>query len=242
MELKPNDFTRGDPVSQAQAEEHTVGGTGDSPSRSSATTGALDPATAGLVSLAVSIAVADEPGLRQAMVGAVEAAVPPQWVEELLLQSYMFCGFPRCLNATREWRRASGLAAPAEDEGTDYDNVLAWRERGEQTCRTVYGRFYERLRSNVRGLHPSLEEWMVVEGYGKLLGRPALDLRRRELCIVAICAADMQERQLHSHLHGAINAGATYRELHDVLHMVSPLLATDVSERFYRLLDRVVSH
>jgi 4-carboxymuconolactone decarboxylase len=50
---------------------------------------------------------------------------------------------------------------------------------------------------------------MIVEGYGKVLGRPGLDLARRELCIVAACAASGQNRQLHSHLLGALNAGAS---------------------------------
>ena len=66
---------------------------------------------------------------------------------------------------------------------------------------------YDRLRVNIRALHPELDEWMIVEGYGKVLSRPGLDLPRRELCIVAACAASEQDRQLHSHLHGAINVG-----------------------------------
>ena len=66
---------------------------------------------------------------------------------------------------------------------------------------------YERLRENIRDLHPLLDDWMIVEGYGKVLSRPGLDLARRELCIVAACAAAAQDRQLHSHLHGALNVG-----------------------------------
>lgn len=49
---------------------------------------------------------------------------------------------------------------------------------------------------------------MVVEGYGKVLGRPGLDLPVRELCIVALLAVLGAPRQLHSHLRGALNAGA----------------------------------
>ena len=62
---------------------------------------------------------------------------------------------------------------------------------------------YDRLRENIRHLHPLLDDWMIDEGYGKVLSRPGLDLPRRELCIVAACAATGQDRQLHSHLHGA---------------------------------------
>ena len=71
----------------------------------------------------------------------------------------------------------------------------------------MYGAMYEKLRGNIRGLHPLLDEWMIVEGYGKVLSREGLDLPRRELCIVAACVAAQQDRQLHSHLHGSLNAG-----------------------------------
>jgi 4-carboxymuconolactone decarboxylase len=66
---------------------------------------------------------------------------------------------------------------------------------------------------------------MIVEGYGKVLSRPDLDLPRRELCIVAACVASGQERQLHSHLHGALNVGvpaAVVRQALDGLRSVVP--------------------
>jgi len=84
-----------------------------------------------------------------------------------------------------------------------------WRAEGEETCAHVYGEMYDKLRVNISELHPALDAWMVVEGYGKVLSRPALDIVRRELCIVAVCAVAKQDRQLQSHLHGALNVGAT---------------------------------
>jgi 4-carboxymuconolactone decarboxylase len=107
----------------------------------------------------------------------------------------------------REWRRVSGTSAPHDSEAGVGREATAVRADGEASCRAVYGAMYDRLRENIRALHPLLDEWMVVEGYGKVLSRPGLDLGRRELCIVAACAAVGQERQLHSHLHGAVNVG-----------------------------------
>ena len=49
---------------------------------------------------------------------------------------------------------------------------------------------------------------MLVEGYGKVLGRPGLALVMRELCIVATLAVTGASKQLHSHLRGALNIGA----------------------------------
>jgi 4-carboxymuconolactone decarboxylase len=171
---------------------------------------------------------------------AVEDAArgaPAAWVEELLLQSYLFCGFPRALNATREWRRASGVPAPARD--TDAGSAEEWRARGEATCATVYGTFYPGLRRNVRALHPALDDWMVVDGYGKILSRPALDLMRRELCVVAACAATRQERQLHSHLHGALNAGATRAAVSATLAEVRGYVGADEARAHDLLWQRV---
>lgn len=199
----------------------------------------LDVPTRELVSLAILIATGDEPTLRGGMARAVERALDPQWVEELMLQSYLFAGFPRALNAAREWRRASGRRAPTEDEAVDPARVGQFRERGERTCATVYGDMYDRLRTNIRALHPALDTWMIDDGYGKVLGRPGLDLRRRELCIVAVCAALQQERQLHAHLHGALNAGATPAEIEGALEIAGSSLAPEVRRRFFHLWARV---
>jgi 4-carboxymuconolactone decarboxylase len=125
-------------------------------------------------------------------------------VEEALLQSYLFLGFPAALTALAEWRDLTGTG-PAS--APDPAGATAWARRGEAVCRTVYGRAYDKLRGNVRRVHPAMDEWMVREGYGKVLAREGLDLGTRELCIVAILAATGWEPQLHSHLRGALHAG-----------------------------------
>jgi 4-carboxymuconolactone decarboxylase len=215
--------------------------TGDVPGRDtlpSAST--LDAETVALIRLSGVIAAGTEPQVRDALVRAATEC-RPEWVEEVVLQSYLFAGFPRALNAAREWRRISGRRAPATDEGEDFGKAARWRAEGEETCATVYGPFYERLRHNIRELHPALDAWMIVEGYGKVLSRPALDLKRRELCIVSACATARQDRQLHSHLHGAIHAGASPAEVASALDAVVDLLGGDVSRQYRQLLTRVVN-
>jgi 4-carboxymuconolactone decarboxylase len=83
---------------------------------------------------------------------------------------------------------------------------------------------------------------MISDGYGKVLSRPGLDLKTRELCIVAACAAAGQQRQLHSHLHGALNSGATPDEVVATLDALSDLVGDGDAARYRALLDRVVSH
>jgi 4-carboxymuconolactone decarboxylase len=187
----------------------------------------LDPETRDLVRFAAAIAQGYEPELRERVGPLRHSQVPIQWVEELLLQSVLFVGYPRTLVAMGAWRKFSGVPAPREDADASYDHVADWTARGEATCEIIYGENYDKLRESVRALHPALDQWMITEGYGRTLARPGLDLLRRELCIVAQAAVLETPRQLHSHLRGALHAGASFAQVEGVLSVVNPLLSFD---------------
>lgn len=147
-------------------------------------------------------------------------------VEEVLLQAYLFLGFPAVLDAFGAWReRVPGPGNESPEGGEDAggspghaeDELGEWMRRGRSLCRRVYGDAYEGLRRNVGRLHPSLDRWMILEGYGKVLSRPHLDPGIRELCIVAVLAASSREPQLHSHLRGALRVGASPAEVTEAL-------------------------
>jgi len=179
----------------------------------------LDPRTRLLAGISAALARGDEGalgvGLRRAAAGEAE----PRAVEEALLQSYLFLGFPAALAALALWRETLGEPPVEDDPLASPARTDAWRARGEQVCRVVYGRAYEGLRRNVARAHPAVDRWMIEEGYGKVLGRPGLGLRERELCIVAILAGSGREPQLHSHLRGALHAGAAAGEVEEALEV-----------------------
>ena len=82
------------------------------PAKRTTTLNVLDDATRRLLRAAAVIAAGDEQTIRAALADA-SSTVKTEWIEELILQSYLFCGFPRSLNAMREWRRLTGeRAAP----------------------------------------------------------------------------------------------------------------------------------
>ena len=206
---------------------------------STETTGAtltrLDDATRSLVRLSAVLAGGGEDDVRTALQLSAKAT-SHEWIEELLLQTYLFAGFPRALNATRDWRRLVG--APLVQPEVPLA-LAQLRTIGEQTCARVYGAMYERLRVNIRGLHPLLDDWMIVEGYGKVLSRPGLDLPRRELCIVAACAATGQDRQLQSHMHGARNVGVAEHVVTETLEALRDAIPEGLRSRAARLWDRI---
>src|SRR2546423_9440046 len=131
------------------------------------------------------------------------------------------------------WREGGG---PADGRGHAAEPLArqdwqSWATRGTAVCRAVYGRAYHKLLVNLRELHPALEDLVLVDAYGKVIGRPGLDLKRRELATVAAIAVLGTAQQLHSHLRGALNTGATPDEVEAVLELVGPDLEPEYLRR-----------
>lgn len=198
---------------------------------------ALDDPTRALVALAAAIATGREAAVEEHCRICLAEGAPETWVDELVLQSTLMVGWPLALSAAAIWRRIAGPARSLED-GTDYGLVPEWRDRGAAVGRIVYGSNYDRLRANIRMLHPALEAWMVTECYGRTLGRPGLDLARRELANVAQLAVQGAELQLRSHLTGALKAGVAPAVLEAALDVVMPMLAMHEQEILALLRNR----
>ena len=187
--------------------------------------GPLDAPTVALVRVAAAVAAGKIAVLRERLVAARGAGVSDLWIEELLLQSMLIVGYPLALVAFGVWRDVAG---PQPERGNGATEELAhedwesWAARGAAVCAEVYGRAYHKLLLSLRALHPALEDLVLVDAYGKVIGRPGLDLKRRELCTVAAVAVLGTTRQLHSHLRGALNTGATHAEIEAVLGVVEP--------------------
>lgn len=181
----------------------------------------LDPGERALVRLSAALASEREGARSGAMdeaARAVEAgALEKREVEEAVLQSYLFLGFPAALAALEDWRERLPEAGAEKDPLAGPAEAEAWTRRGREVCRRVYGRAYGPLRRKVARLHPALGRWMITEGYGKVLGRPGLGLGRRELCVVALLVVAGREPQLHSHLRGALNVGVPAETVEEAL-------------------------
>lgn len=155
-----------------------------------------------LVRVSAALASRDDPALRDALNEAALRARETE-IEEVLVQSYLFLGFPAALNALALWRECSGRPPPRASE----DDPEGWTEKGEAVCRRIYGDQYSALRRNIATFHPDMDRWMVAEGYGKVLGREGLDLGVRELCIAALLSVLDVPVQLYSHVRGCLRLG-----------------------------------
>jgi len=172
----------------------------------------LDPQTLALVRIAVATATGDETKLRDRMVAAQAVHVPPQWVDELLLQSFLNVGYPLALVAFGVWRSVAGRAGEREGRVHRASRVGAVDQTGREACAEVYGG-RSQADAELTGAHPAVE---TVGGRGCILGRfweAGLDSKRRELCTLAAIAMQNAPRQLHAHLRGALNTGSSRDEV-----------------------------
>ncbi len=120
-------------------------------------------------------------------------------IYEALLQTYLFAGFPSALISLKRFSEVI-----CENKVyTGYD-LNTYSSRGEKNCRIIYGNKYDKLISNVKSFSPEMAEWLIVEGYGKVLGRKGLTLKEREVCIVSILSALKFKDQIYSHINGAV--------------------------------------
>ncbi len=176
---------------------------------------ALTPLLRRLCRASLLVFLGDGSRLRRELAAALREGADAETLREAILQNYLFAGYPRCINALAEL----AAIAPLPPRPPVRRDLGAWRARGDRLCRRVYGRTYEKMIETMRRLHPDLADWILWEGYGKVLSRPLLDARTRELCVIPVLAAGGMVLQLRSHLAGARNCGATAAEVREALRI-----------------------
>jgi len=191
-----------------------------------------------LVRISVFVGLHDTTHLRRELQKSIRRKVPVELIREAILQSYLFAGYAAAINAFITLNEIAGNDADFLREPSE--SLMKWKSRGKRLCRKIYGQQYEKLIRNMKSLHPDLAEWMLWEGYGKVLSRPFLSPKVRELLIVGMTAALGAERQFHSHVRGALHVGATPGQLKLTFRQVGPFLTKVSKQKLKTILERLL--
>ncbi len=90
--------------------------------------------------------------------------------------------------------------------------------RGLARLREIDGEAGERVIDALADVAPDFARYLIEFPFGDIYSRGGLDLRSRELCVVAaLTALGNATPQLKVHLHGALNVGCTRAEIVEVL-------------------------
>jgi alkylhydroperoxidase/carboxymuconolactone decarboxylase family protein YurZ len=166
------------------------------------------------VTAIAALAAALSPGnldhLRAMLPEVVPVPLPPVVAYEVLLQSHLFFGFAQAIEAAKVFAEvvpregADGSLVSANEIGSE-----EMQRRGRALCEQIYYPNFERLVSNLGKASPELAEWMVADGYCKVLSRPGPTALEREIASIVFLSISGHQVQLHSHVRGARNLGAT---------------------------------
>jgi len=198
---------------------------------------ALTSSLRALCDFAAAMARGDADGARAALRAARRARARRVAAEESALMLMLYAGYPAAL----EGLRVLNETWPGRARRTREGSPARWRAAGERLCARVYGPSYAKLLPAVRSLHPDLATWMVEHGYGRVLSRPGLPAKHRELVTVAALAALGWQRQLVSHLLGARRVGASEREIEAALLLGAARAGDAALDRARTEWARVVS-
>jgi len=173
--------------------------------------------------------------LKDIIVKAKKVKIPFSKLYECLLQNYLFAGYPSALTSLKILKEIyPNKKLPAVEDM----NLYHFRKKGEENCRRVYHGKFDKLINNINSFSPELSEWLVLEGYGKVLSRPGLKFKERELCIVAVLTVMRVEEQLYSHINGAVRAKASVEEIEMTIKNLD-LVTTKMSKAFgLKVLNR----
>lgn len=189
-----------------------------------------------LALLTASAVLRKEKSLREILSLLREKKFNKDKIYEALLQTYLFAGYPSALISLSVFSEYfNNNHRLAEDW-----NVKDFKIRGELNCRKIYGGKYEKLINNIGLFSPDMSDWLVTEGYGKVMGRKGLSLREREVCNIAVLTALKYESQLYSHINGGHRIGLTWNEIEKVIESVSLLNKKDCVRFGKRVLGTVI--
>jgi alkylhydroperoxidase/carboxymuconolactone decarboxylase family protein YurZ len=193
--------------------------------------GALEPTVARLVMAAAAATQGRPETVRSVLTLVLGQGAPIADVREAILQSYLFVGYPRVINALATLRDVSGEdgGTPPADLRLAADTPLGWEAAGQALCRRIYGRRYEKLLDTMVVLSADLPRWMVLEGYGKVLSRSQLDSHTRELVAVGSLVPLRVPEQLRAHSRGALHLGAKPEEVRQTIRVAALLCPRELA-------------
>lgn len=90
--------------------------------------------------------------------------------------------------------------------------------RGWQKLREIDGHAGERVIESLADIAPDFARLLIEFPFGDIYSRPQLDLKSREIAVVAaLTALGNATAQLKVHIHGALNVGCTREEVVEVI-------------------------
>ena len=109
------------------------------------------------------------------------------------------------------------------DAQTNPENMESQRyKRGWEKLKEIDGEAGEQVIQSLADISPDLGKFIVAYVFGDIYTRETLDLKTKEIAVVAILTAmGTAQPQLKVHINGALNTGSTISEVKEVILQMS---------------------
>ncbi|MBS1517701.1 MAG: carboxymuconolactone decarboxylase family protein [Bacteroidetes bacterium] len=189
-----------------------------------------------LISMLASCIASDNlKSTETALKRAKKSNLDPDKIYEAILQSHLFCGFPAAIESLKLFSNLFPEYTPRVYR----HNISLLRILGNHNCKLIYKNNFKKLISNINELSPDLKEWMITDGYGKVMGRKGLNLLEREFINISVLCTRFYENQLHSHLKGCLNLGGNLSDIKSVLTSLTRTAGSSNIKKSLKLLNKI---
>jgi 4-carboxymuconolactone decarboxylase len=160
-------------------------------------------------------------------------AVPPQFFSELFIHLSLFLGYPSMLDGLEHVSSVSNphRRATLKSRGGDA------HKEGRNILERIYGDQTPKLLRHLDTLSPGLGHRITQDAYGLIMNRSGLTLQEREMANVVVLFIQGYDRQLYSHLRGALRVGVQRKTLDSII-LLSAETANMSAKRALALLKK----
>jgi alkylhydroperoxidase/carboxymuconolactone decarboxylase family protein YurZ len=146
-------------------------------------------------------------------------------LRELFIHLSLLLGFPAMLDGLEQLASLGMLPA---NTGTTSTTGRGLNRRGRRILTKIYGTQTRKLLSGLRSLNADLPTMIIEQVYGAVFTRRGMSLAERELVNITVLVIQGFDRQLYSHLRGALRVGISGSRLRRVLQLLNSRFNVDV--------------
>lgn len=230
------------PVSDEQYHEATT----EAGSRYAGANKVLTARERAIVAVASYTGKGDLEHLEPALVGALEAGMTINEINEVLVHSYAYCGFPRSLRAIQTFmqvvneRKAKGFDDPVGREATAIDGSRSRYERGRDVLAEISGISADAPKAGYAVFAPTIERFLKEHLFADIFERDLLTYRERELATVSVLAGvGGVEPMASGHMAICLHLGITAEQLSALLNIMETNLGKTYSDPLRGVLNQL---
>jgi alkylhydroperoxidase/carboxymuconolactone decarboxylase family protein YurZ len=206
---------------------------------------ALNARQQGIVEISAFTANGHLEKLRSALSEGLDAGLTVNEIKEILVQLYVYAGFPRSLNglntfmAVLDERRSKGIRDETGKEASPLPTDRNSLQFGMENQTKLAG---QAVKGAIYDFAPAIDQFLKAHLFGDIFQRDNLDWQSRELAtIVALASIEGLNPQLQAHYRLGMNTGLTPDQLRACVAVLDAKAGKKVGDNAKAVLDKVLS-